>query len=335
MTTKRYRKSNKSKELTYEDIKGLDFNSLTSEELEQYGLGSWLKKNAGVIGTVVGAGAGMLLGPAGSIAGASLGASIGGSVGGAVSQNEMAKEQVQAQNAQAAKIEQQQMINNKMQEINSVDNPLYSGVMRNGGRLRKMKNGGDTPSDSTKYYLNTYKGEREITPTEVNDLERYLELNRRLGDVYNKTYKTRLSGLSKKGISSPDAYGEHIKNYTEDILPSMSYTDLYKNAGFTEEEIGFYEPIRNKYFGGDYLAGTKENKDKDVTDLEYAGRQHFANLALGIKKIPVKIPTEYKPATPYSYEPLRGYPNMQIGYTMDETGGKIGSNRLFLYRRYK
>ena len=138
MTTKRYRKVNKSKETTYEDIKDLTLNPM-----EQYGFGSWLKKNAGVIGTVVGAGAGMLLGPAGSIAGASLGASIGGSVGGAVSQSEMAKEQVQAQNEQAAAIEHQQMINNKTQELNSVDNPLYSGVMRRGGKIRKMEYGGE------------------------------------------------------------------------------------------------------------------------------------------------------------------------------------------------
>ena len=91
---------------------------------------------------------------------------------------------------------------------------------------------------------------------------------------------------------------------------------------FTDNEIAFFEPTRNKYFGGDYLAGTNESKDKNVTDLDYSGRQLFADLALGIKKIPVEVPTEYKPATPYSYEPLRGYPNMQIGYTMDKTGGK-------------
>ena len=100
MATKRYRKSNKNREITYEDLKDLDFSNLTSEQLEQYGLGSWLKKNAGVIGTVVGAGAGMLLGPAGSMAGASLGASIGGSVGGAVTNNYNQDQAIAAQNAQ-------------------------------------------------------------------------------------------------------------------------------------------------------------------------------------------------------------------------------------------
>jgi hypothetical protein len=44
MATKRYRKSNKNREITYEDLKDLDFSNLTSEQLEQYGLGSWLKK---------------------------------------------------------------------------------------------------------------------------------------------------------------------------------------------------------------------------------------------------------------------------------------------------
>ncbi len=61
MATKRYRKSNKNREITYEDLKDLDFSNLTSEQLEQYGLGSWLKKNAGVIGTVAGAAIGTVI----------------------------------------------------------------------------------------------------------------------------------------------------------------------------------------------------------------------------------------------------------------------------------
>ena len=99
MATKRYRKSNKNREITYEDLKDLDFSNLTSEQLEQYGLGSWLKKNACVIGTLVWAGAVMLLVPAWSVAGASLRASIVVSVGGPVTNNYNQDQPIAAQNA--------------------------------------------------------------------------------------------------------------------------------------------------------------------------------------------------------------------------------------------
>ena len=54
----------------------------------QYGLGSWLKENAGTIGSVAGMGLGALLAPATGgaslLAAASLGSTLGGSLGGMV-----------------------------------------------------------------------------------------------------------------------------------------------------------------------------------------------------------------------------------------------------------
>ena len=124
MATKRYRKSNKNREITYEDIKDLNFNSLTDEELEQYGLGSWLKKNASWLAPVAGIGAGiatggLLLGPGlaagatagaatgaaaggfsatGAAMGAGIGSSLGSSVGGAVTNNYNQDQAIAAQN---------------------------------------------------------------------------------------------------------------------------------------------------------------------------------------------------------------------------------------------
>ena len=47
--------------------------------MDQYGFGSWLKKNAGMIGGAVGAGVGTLIAPGiGTSIGASLGSSLGG-----------------------------------------------------------------------------------------------------------------------------------------------------------------------------------------------------------------------------------------------------------------
>lgn len=309
MATKRYRKSNKSKELTYEDIKGLDLNSLTTEELEQYGLGSWLKKNAGVIGTVVGAGVGSIIPGAGT----ALGATIGGTIGGGITASNAQKEAVNAQNQQIKTIEQQQMINNKMQEINSADNPLYSGVMRNGGRLRKMKTGGDT-----KYFLTTSAGKKEISTEKLDSVKKYLDIQNKINSYYTNKYKANIDKFTKLGINTPQAYAEYIAKNPKEVLPAEDYPSIYKNAGLTEEEINIYDPGRNEYFTPEEVQGTLEGVKGRVTDTAFGGRNLFAGLKLGLEEIPSIVET---PTNPYSYEPLRGYPNVQIGYTMDKTGG--------------
>jgi len=66
--------------------------------IPQYGFGSWLKKNAGTIGTVVGAGVGTLIAPG---IGTSIGASIGGQVGGNVQKSDEQKTAQQLQEEQA------------------------------------------------------------------------------------------------------------------------------------------------------------------------------------------------------------------------------------------
>ena len=133
MTTKRYRKVNKSKETTYEDIKDLAFNPM-----EQYGFGSWLKNNSSTIGKVATI-AGTVLTATGIGAGVGAGLMAAGAAATAYG-NKVDTEKAQNEQAAAtAAIEHQQMINNKTQELNSVDNPLYSGVMRRGGKIRKME----------------------------------------------------------------------------------------------------------------------------------------------------------------------------------------------------
>jgi len=87
------------------------YNPNYEQYLQQYGFGSFLRKNAGVIGTIAGAGLGMLAGPAGSLAGASLGASLGGSVGGAVSADYQQDQQEDQMQEQLAQQQQQNKIN--------------------------------------------------------------------------------------------------------------------------------------------------------------------------------------------------------------------------------
>ena len=133
------------------------------EDLEKYGLGSWVKKNAGTIGTVVGAGAGMLLGPAGSVAGASLGATIGGSVGGAVTNNYNQDQAIAAQNAQNKQTIAYTQAQNQLQMLQGNTPQETMGVVaRCGGKLRRMAKGGPV-----KHYLTTSSGEISCSPNEV------------------------------------------------------------------------------------------------------------------------------------------------------------------------
>ena len=314
MATKRYRKSNKNREITYEDLKDLDFSNLTSEQLEQYGLGSWLKKNAGVIGTVGGAGAGMLLGPAGSMAGASLGASIGGSVGGAVTNNYNQDQAIAAQNAQNKQTNAYTQAQNQLQMLQGNTPQETMGVVaRCGGKLRRMAKGGPV-----KHYLTTSSGEREISPEELAEVQRYLGIQQKINNYYTGKYKSSIDKFTKLGINTPQAYADYIAKNPKEALAAEDYNSLYKGAGLSKEEIDFYDPLRNKYFTPGEVQGSLEGMKDRVTDTAFGGRNLFAGLKLGLKEMPMKIET---PTNSYSYEPLRGYPNIQIGYTMDKTGG--------------
>lgn len=113
-------------------------DSISYTDLEQYGLGSWLKENAGVVGTVVGGGLGMAIGMP------MLGATIGGTVGGNVQQNDA---QSKAQEAQAAAINQQNVKTQAQEQLQNMQrvnpNQTYMPVAKCGGRLKRYIKGGD------------------------------------------------------------------------------------------------------------------------------------------------------------------------------------------------
>ena len=108
-------------------------NPYLYNSLPQYGLGSWLAENAGTIGTVAGAGLGMLLGPAGSLAGASLGASLGSSIGGVVTGMHNQGE-ANDQKAEQVRLQEQQMgIKNATDNYNAQQHPMYGTNFATGG----------------------------------------------------------------------------------------------------------------------------------------------------------------------------------------------------------
>ena len=112
---------------------------------QQYGFGSWLKKNAGTIGTIAGAGLGMLVGMP------TLGASLGGAVGGGIQNNYQQGEQADmAAQQQAEQLAQQKLQMQKMQNINTGNARMqglqqqqtYGAMAANGGYIKSYKQGG-------------------------------------------------------------------------------------------------------------------------------------------------------------------------------------------------
>ncbi len=103
------------------------YNPNYDRYLEQYGFGSWLAKNSTAIGTVAGAGLGMLAGPAG----ASLGASIGGQLGGAVQGNYEQGQQAEQMQQQLQQQQLQNKINIASSKI-SANQQEFAGLNRFG-----------------------------------------------------------------------------------------------------------------------------------------------------------------------------------------------------------
>jgi hypothetical protein len=151
--------------------------------IPQYGFGSWLKKNAGMIGTVVGAGAGALVGMP------QIGASIGGSLGGAV---QGATEQNALQQQQAEELAKQNAIKASM---NMIPTNSYAPVMACGGKIKKA-NGGPLAFNNSLaikdnefqnwYKKNTLEGKNKIPYSEDLNYDYYSFYKN--GDYNNSDY---------------------------------------------------------------------------------------------------------------------------------------------------
>lgn len=119
MPTKSRRKTNKGYYLPYED-------------LEKYGLGSWLKENAGTVGSVAGMAIGTAIAPG---VGTALGASIGGQLGSGVQQQDALSKQQAAQNQAVSLQNAQSAAQAQYQQAMANKNQQFAPVMRDGGKL--------------------------------------------------------------------------------------------------------------------------------------------------------------------------------------------------------
>lgn len=133
MAQRNRRISKKKQQLTYEDIK-----DLSPEQLEQMGLGSWLKDNVGNIAMGIGGAAAMFV-PGGQAAGIGMLAGAAGGFAETAGQKEqmgLQEQQIKEQNALGTA---NTNLQNKLNQ-----NPLvnYVPTRRRGGKLPKMAMGG-------------------------------------------------------------------------------------------------------------------------------------------------------------------------------------------------
>ena len=122
-------------------------------QLPQHSFGSWLKKNAGAVGTVTGLGIGAALAPfTGGLslaAGASLGATLGGSVGGAVQQNYQEDKQAALEHEQMLTNQRNTLVSNEQNKLlNGTQATMFRGTNNfayGGGIESKMPTSVGTP----------------------------------------------------------------------------------------------------------------------------------------------------------------------------------------------
>ena len=152
--TKKRRTSNRSKYINY-------------QELEEYGLGSWLKKNASGIGTIAGAAAGSIIAPG---IGTSIGATVGGQFGSNIQQNALQEEITKEQSRVTS---QQKAFNQAQENLNRLQADgvhSYTPVYCYGGKFRRMAHGGKVPvlnttlADNSIYSYGTGYSGQQLAP---------------------------------------------------------------------------------------------------------------------------------------------------------------------------
>ena len=240
-------------------------DSLSYSELEQYGLGSWLKHNAGIVGAVAGAGLGLAAAPftgGASLGLMGLGASLGGQAGGAVQSNTMQEDAIAAQNAsitqQNAKTQAQGQLQN-MQIQNP--NQQYMPVAKCGGRLKRYDLGGpevpEVPtSDGIYDYKIGYSGQQltphsEVMPT-IQEITvpkyRYATDNQPSG--YYRTMTTRTpEGLVNTREFSKKSWNEYISDPT--------------NASWIGRDTRYKHLLPQKAMGGTLNYGGQLHSDSN------------------------------------------------------------------------
>jgi hypothetical protein len=145
--------------------------------IEQYALGGWLKDNAGLVGSIAGAGIGSLIAPG---IGTSMGASLGGQLVGKMQQDNQEQNMQQQPN-----LEQQRFALNR--PVQQTYTPTFKG-------------GGFSKQDGIPYYEQYQYPEGGETKPEVKGYDSDTIMTQRRMDVF------------KHGIDSPEVYDDIEQN---------------------------------------------------------------------------------------------------------------------------
>lgn len=332
MTTKRYRKVNKSKETTYEDIKDLTLNPM-----EQYGFGSWLsnnkwfaavpgigtaavglnelnkatdsglEKNAGAIGTIGGTVAGSLLGMP------QVGGAVGGAIGGAVQNNYQQNLANDIQNQNTQQLQNNQRFANRVNSLNSQNAPMYAPVMEDGGEITTT-NSNSGPKTSSNLIplsdndralqkkLRNYQG--ILTNAYADTFKSYVDVENELRNKYNDPYKFDRRKL--------DTYAQDFINTYGDL----ALTPEQMKSTLGEEAYVDYVNSMNQYLGsnsatlvGMNMEGAKEDNSNQ---LRFGPRQIIERYSWNLKNN----------TSPYSFieERDKSVPEKKYGGTLNYGG---------------
>lgn len=245
---------------------------LTYDELEQLAFGSWLKKNAGIIGSVLGGAVGTIIAPG---IGTQIGASIGGAVGGTVSNNEANKEAVDAQNLMIKQQNAQAQAQAELQRLqNSSPMKTFTPIMKNGGEVNEDTN--------SKNENNTSKSSINIPNLNFKELISYLQNN-----------------ADKKGYT--DIEEKTAKNITlhyvrDNATGKVLAINLIKGGGEEEAKETAAQIFSSK--------GIK----KDPKYIDYLGSKTYDNL----NYIKLKIPGAKKPVVIPDFSQLYDTPETRL-----------------------
>lgn len=302
-------------------------NYLESAYNNQLGFGSWLKDNAGAIGTVAGAALGTVIAPG---IGTELGASLGGMAGGALQTK--------------PKVKQPSVIQNGV--IDPLQTNLNNQSFKCGGKMRKYPEGGDIseePAVTSK--VRRYKDTSSINPYKdpFTGKDFYVvtgtEANIKRPDVFpidtnsagtNIMYGTYTAPRTKGAISEQDYVPTTFRTFEDDnttkaFYPSPNMERIYNGANpyKDRQSLANYDLLNNPAINPYYkqpvsnTAVAQKAYGGDIT--QYNGYRHEnGGLALG------NTGNEVEDGE------TRGIPNTSTeDYIFSDRLKPIGSNKTF------
>ena len=205
-------------------------------ELPEYGLGSWLKKNAGTLGTVAGTGLGMAaIGMTGGLAApavlptmmaaGSIGGSLGGQIGGSIQQNKEQSDMEAAQN-------QQNEYNRRIQSFNAQSKPQNSNIPT-------FENGGFRHGGIINYNGQSHSGPDGGIPIDDNGNPSIQSGNQPTGLTEDNEVAWKLPDGNTFIFSDSLGYAPIAKRiyskYSKRLGKNMEKTDAISMKGLTQE----------------------------------------------------------------------------------------------------